>query len=159
MEVRERNPRTSFPGKLVVAPWAWWIDRSIASLSGRPVVWYRCGHRYGLYRRESLWLSVTWLLLFGLTPKIPSKSAHDKILQPIVARTVNAHFYHWLRMNASIPELLAMVPRLAGMQRRCTTSRIRHHRDRHRKLSLSSSAAAAAAAAAVPEARVRVEVV
>ena len=39
---------------------AWWIDRSIASLSGRPVVWYRCGHRYGLYRRESLWLSVTW---------------------------------------------------------------------------------------------------
>ena len=34
---------------------------------------------YGLYRRELLRLFVTWLLLIGLTPKISSNSAHNKI--------------------------------------------------------------------------------
>ena len=50
----ERDPRTSFQGKLCVAPRAWLVGRSLASLSGRPVARYCCGHRYGLYRREPL---------------------------------------------------------------------------------------------------------
>ena len=36
---------------------------------------------YGLYRRELLRLSVTWLLLFGLTPEIPVEFDEREDLQ------------------------------------------------------------------------------
>ena len=95
---------------------------------------------YGLYRRELLRLFVTWLLRFGLTPKSPSNSTNEKIYKGMtktVPRDVTGAQHLWA--NSTSMELLAMKPHTAGMQRRCTTSRIRHHRDRHRKLSLSSS--------------------
>ena len=68
MGVRERDPRTSFWGKLCVAPWAWLVGRwrrSLASLSGRRVVRYRCGHRYSLYWREPLRLFALTQLIRG----------------------------------------------------------------------------------------------
>ena len=69
---------------------------------------------------------VTWLLRFGLTPKIPSNSTNDKIYRAnckTVPRHVTVALHLW--SNSTSQELLAMKPCTAGMQRELGRSQAR----------------------------------